>query len=289
MDAVTQENLIYDGIKFPKIAHTEDSLNYTRHEFQVRDDDVFNVTYPKSGTTWMQEILTLINSKGDTVPYKSIPSWERVPWVEQTTGRGFLENRPSPRLITSHLPAQLFPKSFASSKAKVIYTVRNPKDVCVSLYNYCQITKFLECIENFAEFHSMFIKGDVIYSSWFDHVSGWLKMDQTNVLLMSYEGMLQDPRGSVLKICKFLGRDLDDAPIDSVVENTSFKNLKNNQMSNYTLVPEEFMDHKKGSFFRKGISGDWKNYFTVAQSEQLDQIFQEKMNDFNLKEKFMWD
>ncbi|XP_069463134.1 sulfotransferase 2A1-like isoform X2 [Ambystoma mexicanum] len=290
IEVITQENVVYEGIKFPQIRNTVDSLNYAQHEFQVRDEDVFNVTYPKSGTTWMQEILTLINSKGDLSQHKLIPSWERVPWVEQTTGRGFLENRPSPRLITSHLQAHLFPKSFFKTKAKVIYTMRNPKDVCVSLYNYCQITKFLECIENFAEFHSVFIKGDVIYGSWFDHVSGWLKMkDQATILLMSYEGMLQDPRGSVLKICKFLGRDLDDAAIDSVVENTSFIKLKNNQMSNYSLLSDEYMHHKKGSFFRKGISGDWKNYFTVAQSEQLDHLFQEKMKDFNLKEKFMWD
>lgn len=290
MDAITTEDLVHHGIRFPAIAHDEESLRYVQHDFQVRDDDVFNVTYPKSGTTWMQEILTLINSKGDLTPFKSSPNWERVPWVEQKTGRGQLESRPSPRLITSHLPVDMFPKSFCGSKAKVIYTVRNPKDACVSLYFYCQIAEFLKTVENFGDFYSLFMKGDVIYGSWFDHVSGWLSLkDQTNILVMSYEGMLQDPRGSIVKICKFLGRDLDDAAINTVVENTSFKNLKNNQMSNYTLVPNEFIDQRKGTFFRKGISGDWKNYFTIAQNEEFDKIFEEKMKHFNLKEQFGWD
>lgn len=40
--------VLYHGLFLPKIVHTEDSLNYFE-SFQVQDDDVIAVTYPKSG------------------------------------------------------------------------------------------------------------------------------------------------------------------------------------------------------------------------------------------------
>lgn len=75
----------------------------------------------------MQEILTLIHNNGDPTLSRLAPSWERVPWIEQNTAATFLANRPSPRLISSHLPPTIFPESFFTSQAKVILWV----GVCV--------------------------------------------------------------------------------------------------------------------------------------------------------------
>lgn len=66
--------------------------------------------------------------------------------------------------------------------------------------------------------------------------------------------ILQDLRGSVVRICQFLGKDLDDAAIDSVVANASFEAMKSNKMSNFSLSPRFLMNQKKSAFLRKGDS-----------------------------------
>ncbi|XP_016394100.1 sulfotransferase family cytosolic 2B member 1-like [Sinocyclocheilus rhinocerous] len=111
-------NLVYHGLLLPKINHTEESLNYLQN-FQVKDDDVFAVTYPKSGTTWMQEILPPLLNGGDLTSVETIPNWDRVPWLEETRASVVLDKLPSPRAIVSHMPYNLMPSSFFKSKAKV--------------------------------------------------------------------------------------------------------------------------------------------------------------------------
>ncbi|XP_075045789.1 sulfotransferase 2B1-like [Mixophyes fleayi] len=279
---VKREYMDFEGVKFPVNIHTVESLTYAWKEFQTRDDDVFNVTFPKSGTTWLQEILTIIYSNGDPTPAKTMYSWDRVPWLEQHLGRQKLENRPSPRLITTHLPIQLFPQTFYNTKAKVIYTVRNPKDVCVSLYYFSLFALLLKCKEDFQEYLSMFLSKDTPFAGWFDHVKGWLTMkDNPNFLLLSYDDMTKDVRANVIKICKFLGKDLDDAAIDSVVEHSSFKAMKENNMSNYSAVPDSIFKKDTGTFHRKGVSGDYKHHFTPAQEEEFEKIYKDCMKDIN--------
>ena len=67
----------------------------------------------------MIEIICLILSKGDTKWIQSVPNWDRSPWLESISGYENLKNKEGPRLISSHLPIQLFPKAFFKSKAKV--------------------------------------------------------------------------------------------------------------------------------------------------------------------------
>lgn len=67
----------------------------------------------------MQEILTLLFSLGDARPAKTIPNWERAPWLEQIYCREALRDTETPRLLTSHLPAHVLAPALQRSKAKV--------------------------------------------------------------------------------------------------------------------------------------------------------------------------
>ncbi|XP_054834966.1 sulfotransferase 2B1-like [Eublepharis macularius] len=278
----------HKGISFPIKELTEESISYVENEFQVLDDDVFNVAYPKSGTNWMAEILGLIRYYGDPSWVRSLSLFQRTPWIETVHGLQVALKSPPPRLLSTHLQSQLFPKSFLRSKAKVIYTLRNPKDVLVSHYHFSKIFKLWKDPGTLEDLLEEFLTGNVPFGSWFDHVKGWIQMkDRDNFFFITYEELQQDLRGSVERICHFLGKELNSQQIDSVVENASFQKMKDNKMSNFTELSEKYMDHKKGKLLRKGICGDWKNHLTVAQSEHFDRVYQENMQGMNMT--FPWD
>ncbi|KAM9632834.1 sulfotransferase 2A1-like [Trichechus inunguis] len=124
----------------------------------------------------------------------------------------------------------------------------------------------------------------VPFGSWFDHNHGWLSMrGKENFLIISYEELHQDTTASVERINQFLGKKLNAEELNSVLKKISFEVMKDNKMSNLSLLPDEMVDHSKGKLMRKRqvqdvrITGDWKNHFTVAQSEVFDTIYQEKM------------
>ncbi|CAH2319322.1 sulfotransferase family cytosolic 2B member 1-like [Pelobates cultripes] len=232
----------------------------------------------------MIEILSLLKQGGDPGWCNNVPIWLRSPWYETKEGQSQIKDVISPRVLTSHLPIQIFAKSFFNSKAKIIYIMRNPKDILVSLYHFSKILSLYKDPVSFDTFFDDFLQGNVLYGSWFDHVKGWMQMkkNNTNIFYITYEELQQDIRGSVMTICKFLQKEFDDTLIDSIVKHSTFQAMKNNKMSNYSVIPQDFMDQTKGSFMRKGVSGDWKNHFTVAQSEEFDKVYQEKMKDLKM-------
>nr|XP_060639796.1 sulfotransferase 2B1-like isoform X1 [Anolis sagrei ordinatus] len=278
----------YKGILFPTISSSVKTLNYLENEFQILDDDIVTVTYPKSGTNWMLEILGLVQHDGDPSWVRSLTPWDRSPWIETEDGLKKALTDSPPRCLSSHLQFQIFPKSFLNSKAKIIYVVRNPKDVLVSHYHFSKSFKGFQDPGTIEEFLETFLKGDVPFGSWFDHVRGWMELkDRPNFFFFTYEELLHNPRDSVEKLGKIFGKTLNRQQIDSVVENASFQKMKDNKMSNFSQVPDEYFDHNTGNFMRKGVSGDWKNHLTVAQSEYFDRVYQEKMQDVNVT--FQWD
>ncbi|KAG8434047.1 hypothetical protein GDO86_012422 [Hymenochirus boettgeri] len=279
---------LYKGVRFSPGSFSEEVLNFAENEFQVLDDDVYIVTYPKSGTNWMIEILSLIKEEGDPTWCNNVLIWLRSPWYETKEGQSQIKDVSRPRVLTSHLPYHIFAKSFFTSKAKIIYVMRNPKDIFVSLFHFSKIICHYKDPESFEDYLEDFLQGNLLYNSWFDHVKGWMQMrHNSNFFFITYEELKQDLRACVQRICKFIGKELDEAKIDLVVKHSSFKAMKENKMSNYSLATADFLDHTKGTFMRKGISGDWKNHFTVAQSEYFDKVYQEKMKDLNMN--FFWE
>ncbi|XP_044062569.1 sulfotransferase family 2, cytosolic sulfotransferase 3 isoform X3 [Siniperca chuatsi] len=243
----------YHGLHLPLEAHSMESLEYAQN-FSVEDTDVFVVTYPKSGTIWMQEILPLVLNGGDLTPIQTIPNWDRVPWLEEKRLAVVVDQLASPRALVTHFPYHLMPPSFHTSKAKVIYVIRNPKDVIVSSYYFHQMAGFLDDPGTFDEFINKFLEGRVMFGKWTDHVKGWRHTELGDrIMYITYEEMLQDLPAALGRISDFLGRHLSEETIQKIAQHCSFKNMKANNMSNFSLVPKVHMDPDKSPFLRKEI------------------------------------
>ncbi|XP_067119579.1 sulfotransferase 1B1-like [Centruroides vittatus] len=263
---------------------------YRLDSFEIRPDDVFIITYPKSGTTWTEEIVSLIYNDGNTNKVKDKLLIYRVHHLEVARPIGhwrFLRNLKSPRLMATHLPLPLIPTQLRQAKCKIIYVVRNPKDNAVSYYHHHRMSTFLGNYKGtWDDFLTYYMKGYMVYGSWFDHVLPYWKFAQEHpnkVLFISFEELKMDLSGMVTHIANFLERPLKPEAIKAIANHCSFEQMKCNNMVNREVLPiSDIFDMSESKFMRKGIIGDWKNYFTQEQNEAFDKLYKEKMESSGL-------
>ncbi|XP_068193271.1 amine sulfotransferase-like [Antennarius striatus] len=271
----------YKNVNFEIALTTPEHID-SLETFEIRDSDIILVTHPKSGSIWTQQIIiSICELDGGLNAYPN--NYEQMPWLEYPEDQEPYSLRPSPRLFSSHLIPELMPPGLEDKKAKIIHVMRNPKDIVVSYYHYYHVYPGFETPESLEKFFENFLKGNVGPCLWFDFIRKWIsKADQYNILYLTYEEMVMDLKAAVIKICTFLGKNLSEADVEKVVEKSTFKNMKKDPKANY-----KFMTIPEGDHLRKGQIGDWKNYLTVAQSERIDRLFQEKLGDLSLK--FIWE
>ncbi|XP_075948335.1 cytosolic sulfotransferase 3-like [Anarhichas minor] len=266
--------------------------------FQARPDDILLATYPKSGTTWMSYILDLLYF-GQTLPEreKSIPLYSRVfnleiafPSLEQGPSRPIVYGTDqvdnlstSPRIIRTHLPVQFLPKSFLEQNCKIVYVARNAKDSVVSYFHFEGMTSLHPEPGDWSSYLQRFMEEKMVFGSWYDHVTGWWEKKQTypNLHYVFYEDLVEDCGREIDNLCCFLGLSPSSEEKEMITRRVQFDDMKKNDLVNHSKF--KLMDFKKSSFIRKGKVGDWKNHFTVAQSEQFDEDYKQKMKNPTLQ------
>ncbi|XP_060111896.1 sulfotransferase 1C2-like [Heteronotia binoei] len=275
-----------EGVPF----HSNTAENWGRlWAFAARPDDLLICTYPKAGTTWIQEIVDMVQQGGDLQKCTRAPTHKRMPFIDLflpkplTSGLEDAEVMPSPRTIKTHLPIQLLPPSFWEQNCKVIYVARNAKDNAVSYFHFYRMNQGLPEPGNWDQFLEDYLVGKVAWGSWFDHVCGWWEAkDRHPVLYLFYEDIKKDPAREIQKVAQFLGIELTEPVLKRIVQHTTFESMKANPMANYSSIPSSIMDQAVSPFMRKGAVGNWKEHFTVAQSERMDEVCARKLGGTGL-------
>ena len=278
---------VLDGVKVPKLG--QERWQQLKN-LPLREDDVFIVTYPKSGTTWAQQIVRLLRNGGREDDQRLDLA---VPWIEvlgsfwsaETDPHVDLDRLLPPRSFKSHLPYALVPGGLPHTTcAKYIYIARNPKDVCVSFWmqNKRKIDPHVRL--PWEQFFDAFVDGSVNYGSWFDHVLEWWKhKNEKNILFLMYEDMKKDPQRNIQAIAELIGVDgVVGELLEEIVTKSSFSSMSENPTTNFRWEVGVKFSHE-GAFMRKGVVGDWKNYFSSMQSNELDRLYEEKIRGNGLE------
>lgn len=261
---------------------------------EVREDDVWLISFPRTGSTWCQEMIWAIGNNFDFETARTKLQQIRAPLIELSTALAeyydtlgpmignsveYVRNQASPRYIKSHLPIQLLPKQMEKVKPKIIYTARNPKDLCVSYYYHCQMFHNLQA--TFEEFCDLFLNDHTpLGSVWNHYLPFWEKRNDSNVLFLKYEDMKRHFKETVDKIAKFMGKEVTEEQKTALQDFLSVEKMRENAGCNL----QKLIDSKRGDnyykksgkhFIRKGETGDWKNHMSPAISKKFDEWIEE--------------
>ncbi|XP_046542808.1 sulfotransferase 1A1-like [Haliotis rubra] len=262
-----------------KEGHPVDRMKSIR-ESELKDDDIIICAYPKCGTHWLWEVLEMLIS--GTIKYQKDVKETRM--IEFIFKDG-IEAVPQPRVFNSHLPLRMLPKQVVEKKIKCFQIMRNPKDACVSYFNHLRdMEKPYNYEGDFVEFTEAFLSEKLPFGSYSTYLHAWTEekaaVQDLPVLNLFYEDMKINPVKSVKDIARFLGLSSTDQFCEEVANACSFKKMKKVDQEMKTKPDMKiWADGTEGTFYRKGEIGDWKNWFTVAENERFDQIWNKKMKD----------
>ncbi|MDX1396827.1 MAG: sulfotransferase domain-containing protein [Gemmatimonadota bacterium] len=245
-----------DGLPGPRGTCTPESFEAGR-AYRPRPEDVFVVTQMKCGTTWMQQLVHQIVTRGrgdlveeGTTLYAVAPWLEAVKSVSVENAPLLGDDRPS-RIIKTHFPAPACPRS---DDATYIYVARHPASCFASCADFIaqntgRLAPPLESVETW------FCSEDMWWGPWTDHVAGWWEeaAARENVLFVHFEDMVADFPTVVREVARLLGVDpLHDDEVAEIVRKCSFDYMSGHA-GTFEMHPPHLLA-TDAELFRKGTA-----------------------------------
>ena len=191
--------------------------------------------------------------------WNSFKLFQPSSWLGYANKKEHLDDFPrhQRRFIKSHLPLSLLPPSLLTS-AKVVYVVRNPRDVMVSYYHHHRLINAHGYVGDLPNFVRRFIRNEIMMGPFFPHAEeAWALKDHPNILFIFYEDMKRDLSSVIARVSKFLEAPLTQDQVERLVEHLDIKNFRNNPAVNVTDVGKKLgMMTGPGNFIRKGQVSD---------------------------------
>lgn len=227
---------------------------------------VYLASYPRSGNTWMINSLNMLYSG---IRSEARSSHELYPFIYYYTNYFYIKTETevdASRLliIKTHDTHDVYRRFYPPQKCLYIY--RDGRDVLLSYYLYTKMcsdptkikygrvgtrqdpTALTTADVNYdATEFTAFIKAHAL--EWANHLTGWL--EDSSIFSLKYEDLHSRFSNTLTDIVEYIG-----------IENTV----------TVSEVEKEYVGKFRGhllndnrSFFRRGIIGDWQNYYTKEQ------------------------
>lgn len=216
-------------------------------------DDRFLVSYPRSGNTWTRFLIANLISAGQEVSFLNIDIL--IPDVLNVSRRR-LAKVPRPRLIKSH-------EYFDPRYKKVIYIVRDPRDVAVSYYYFYLMQRFMQDEYPIGRFVQQLVRGEIDpeYASWGEHASGWLatRHGRADFLLLRYEDLRANPAQELASVANFLEIPNELENIARAVQLSSAERMRELEKRDANRWIGTKRQRKDIRFVRTATSGGWRS------------------------------
>ncbi len=233
-------------------------------DFTVFPDDTFIVSFPRSGNTWTRFLIGNLVQPGDPITFLNV---ERViPDTSSLLTKSYLKHIPRPRILKSH-------QHFDPRYKKVIYIVRDPRDVVLSHYNWQRKRREIDDQYPLGRYISRFIAGDLAgWGSWGEHVLSWLatRHNSSDFLLLRYEAMLAEPLGELGKVAIFLGIDATQEALATAVERSSADNMRKLEKTQGDEWVSTKGRRKDIPFVGKAKHGGWQSLLPESSVEEIE-------------------
>jgi hypothetical protein len=209
----------------------------------ISPEDCLIVSFPRSGNTWVRFLLAnLLENSRYPLTFKQMQ--KKIPSIHHKKQWDKLRSMSKPRYIKSHMP-------YSPDYEKVIYIVRDGRDVMVSAYNYYYSSNRISFLD--------FLQLDIWPGRWHAHVLSWLEnVHHLDLLLIRYEDLLKDPFEQLRNMAHFIGLNTDDESIYRSIRYSCFAAMKKMEAS---LTDSHLELTHPSRFFRAGKSGLWRQYF----------------------------
>jgi hypothetical protein len=263
-------------VKFSMLDSDEDSAQALT--LKLRPTDVVITPYGKSGTTWTQQIVHCLRTRGD-MDFDDIS--RVVPWIETSPSLGIdldAEQKSNPRAFKSHLAWGVVPKGGC-----YVVPIRDPKDALYSIYKFMEGWFFEPGSISLDDYAREFFIEDRSY--WKHLCSWWPRRNDDDVLLMAFEHMILDLSGTIARIAAFIGIELDDELKKITEENASlvfmlkhmdrFDDRLMREMSERVALLPPGSDSAK---VRAGKVGEHAEHLSDEISAEIDAIWEQDIS-----------
>jgi Sulfotransferase domain len=218
----------------------------------VYPDDTFIVSYPRSGNTWTRFLVANLLHPEQPATFDNIESL--VPDTEAQSNR-MLKRVSRPRFIKSH-------EYFDHRYRRVIYIVRDPRDVALSYYHFDRKYGHIRDDYPLESFVEDFVNGRLTsldWGTWAENVASWIytRGQSKNFLLLRYEEMIADTPGQLARLAAFLGVDADRERLATTIERSSLQRMRQLEKVSEDKWVSTRNKRKDIPFVRTGSVGGW--------------------------------
>jgi len=262
----------YGGVSGPPRVSTPETFDRARR-YEPTAGDVFVATQMRCGTTWMQQVVYQIVTRGRgefSAPGRS-HLYAISPWIEGVNSVSLKDapsvGTPSTRIIKTHLPASHCPYSAA---AKYIYVARHPVSCFASIidFNRTMVGPMLPAPEQMA---SWFTSDRMYWRPWPEHVNGWWEWSESrsNVLFVHFEEMKHDLPGVIDRVAALLGVTLTADERRMVESHCTFEYMRQHE-DWFEMAPPTMFSVAGGRFLAKGSAKRDEDIAPVIRAQILD-------------------